>query len=70
MDEVAASPLLKGAEINEAKVLANEATRLLHNDKAAKAPPQRAENEQEGGLGGDLPTVDLSAEDVDSAASS
>ena len=57
---------LEGAEINEAKVrLANEVTGLLHGVEAAKAAEATArEVFERGGVGDDLPTLTLSAEDV------
>jgi tyrosyl-tRNA synthetase len=52
---------LEGAEINEAKiVLANEATRLCRGDAAAADAEATARKVfVEGGLGGDLPTIDV-----------
>ena len=42
MDEIARLAALQGSEINEAKkVLANEATALLHGREAAEPPPRR-----------------------------
>ncbi len=57
---------LKGAEINESKVrLANEVTTLLHGaDAAAAAEATAREVFEKGGIGDDLPTLTLSAEDV------
>ncbi len=62
---------LEGAEINEAKiVLANEVTTLLHGAEAAKAAEATArEVFEKGGIGDDLPTVQLSAQDVGEAIS-
>jgi tyrosyl-tRNA synthetase len=59
LDEVARLEALQGAEINQAKVvLATEATAMLHGREAAEAAQltARATFEQ-GGAGGDLPTV-------------
>ena len=57
---------LRGAEINESKVrLANEVTTLLHGaDAAAAAEATAREVFEKGGVGDDLPTLTLSAEDV------
>jgi tyrosyl-tRNA synthetase len=66
LDEIARLEALEGQEINEAKkVLANEATAMAHGEAAAKAAGATAlETFEEGGAGADLPTIDLSAEDV------
>ena len=57
---------LEGSEINEAKIrLANEVTTLLHGAEAASAAEATArEVFEKGGVGDDLPTLTLSAEDV------
>ncbi|MDQ2067673.1 tyrosine--tRNA ligase [Xinfangfangia sp. CPCC 101601] len=57
---------LQGSEINEAKVLlANLATALLHGEEAAKAAEATArEVFEKGGIGGELPTVTVSAEEL------
>ncbi|MEM1373064.1 MAG: tyrosine--tRNA ligase [Pseudomonadota bacterium] len=57
---------LDGAEINEAKIrLANEVTTLLHGAEAARAAEATArEVFEKGGVGEDLPTITLSAEDL------
>ena len=57
---------LEGSEVNEAKIiLANEVTTLLHGtDAAAKAQATAREVFEKGGVGNDLPTLTLSAEDV------
>ncbi|MEO0676070.1 MAG: tyrosine--tRNA ligase [Pseudomonadota bacterium] len=57
---------LEGAEINEAKIrLANEVTALLHGAEAAQAAEATArEVFEKGGVGDDLPTLTLSAEEV------
>ena len=70
MDEVRRLGALEGAEINDAKkVLATEATALLHGrDAAARAEATAQETFERGGLGGDLPTVDMSASDIDKGA--
>jgi tyrosyl-tRNA synthetase len=57
---------LAGSEINEAKiVLANEVTTLLHGAEAAKAAEATArEVFEKGGVGDDLPTLELSPTDL------
>ncbi len=59
MAEIAKLEKLGGAEINEAKkVLANEATALLHGRDAADAAAATAQKTfEEGGLAQDLPTI-------------
>ena len=60
MDEIRRLAALQGAEINEAKkVLANEATTLLHGEEAARAAAETAQKTfEQGGVGADLPTID------------
>lgn len=61
LDEIARLEALGGAEINEAKkVLANEATTLLHGREAAEtaAAASRTAFEQ-GGVSADLPTIEV-----------
>jgi tyrosyl-tRNA synthetase len=57
---------LGGAEINAAKItLANEVTTLLHGTEAAQAAEATArEVFEKGGVGDDLPTLELSAEEI------
>jgi tyrosyl-tRNA synthetase len=57
---------LKGSEINEAKiVLANEVTTLLHGAEAAAAAEATArEVFEKGGTGEDLPTLELTREEL------
>ncbi|MBK8158185.1 MAG: tyrosine--tRNA ligase [Rhodospirillaceae bacterium] len=57
---------LEGAEINEAKIiLANEATKLCRGEAAAADAEATARKVfVEGGLGGDLPTIDVPAADI------
>jgi len=57
---------LEGSDINEAKIiLANEVTTLLHGSDAAVAAAQTAKEVfEKGGVGDDLPTLTLAAEDV------
>ena len=61
LDEIARLAALGGAEINEAKkVLANEATTLLHGAAAAEGAASAAKAAfEEGRLSDDLPTVEL-----------
>jgi tyrosyl-tRNA synthetase len=60
MDEIARLERLQGSEINEAKkVLADEATAMLHGREAAEAARAAAETAFErGGVSGDLPTFE------------
>lgn len=64
LDEIARLEALEGAEINEAKVvLANEVTRMVRGDEAARAAEATArETFAGGGAGDDLPTLSLGAE--------
>ncbi|WP_106744411.1 tyrosine--tRNA ligase [Yoonia maritima] len=57
---------LEGSEINAAKIiLANEVTTLLHGAEAAKAAEATArEVFEKGGVGDDLPTLTLSADEL------
>ena len=66
VDECDRLGALAGAEINEAKIiLANEVTTLLHGAEAAQAAEATArEVFEKGGVGDDLPTLELSREDV------
>ncbi|MFC3099479.1 tyrosine--tRNA ligase [Altererythrobacter lauratis] len=66
LDEIARLEALQGSEINAAKVvLANEVTRLVRGrDAAAKAEATAAQTFGEGGLGGDLPVLEVSGEGV------
>lgn len=61
MEEIAKLEALQGAEVNEAKkVLAFEATKICHGEKAAKEAQGTAQTVfEQGGLGGDLPSFDL-----------
>ena len=66
MDEIAKLEAMQGAEINEAKkVLANEATALLHGRDAALAAAETARKTfEEGSLATSLPTVNISADEL------
>jgi tyrosyl-tRNA synthetase len=59
LDEIAKLAALKGAEVNEAKkVLATEATALVHGRAAADEAAQTAQTTfEQGGMGDNLPTV-------------
>jgi tyrosyl-tRNA synthetase len=61
LDEIDRLALLKGAEINEAKkVLATEATALVHGQAAADEAAATARTTfEEGGLGTSLPSVEV-----------
>ena len=66
LDECNRLGALAGAEINEAKIiLANEVTTLCHGaDAAAAAEATAREVFEKGGVGDDLPTLELSSEEV------
>ena len=66
LDEIARLEALPGAEINEAKkVLANEATALLHGrDEAERAGEAARQAFEQGALSADLPTITLSVTEV------
>jgi tyrosyl-tRNA synthetase len=61
LDEVAKLAQLQGAEINEAKkVLATEATALVHSREAAEKAAQTAQKTfEQGGLAEGLPTIEI-----------
>lgn len=64
LDEIARLEALEGAEINQAKVvLANEVTKLVRGEEAAKGAEATAqETFAGGGAGEDLPTIAVGAE--------
>ncbi len=66
LDECAKLGALEGSEINQAKItLANEVTKLCHGPQAAIAAEATArEVFEKGGVGDDLPTLELSAADI------
>ncbi len=66
VDECDRMGALAGSEINEAKIrLANEVTALLHGTEAAATAEATArEVFEKGGVGGDLPTLTLSPDEL------
>ncbi|MEX0366201.1 MAG: tyrosine--tRNA ligase [Ruegeria sp.] len=66
VDECNRLGALEGSEVNAAKViLANEVTALLHGREAAAAAEATArEVFEKGGIGGDLPTLTLNADEL------
>jgi len=67
LEEIVALEALGGAEINEAKkILANEATALLHGREAAEAAAATARKTfEEGALAESLPTIDVASAEFD-----
>jgi tyrosyl-tRNA synthetase len=67
LSEIARLEALRGAEINESKkTLANEATRLLHGDKAAQEAAETARQTfEEGTLSASLPSVEIKLADLE-----
>jgi len=63
LDEIARLEALQGAEINEAKkILAFETTKMLHGEAAATEAAETAKRTfEQGGIGDDLPTVEIPA---------
>jgi tyrosyl-tRNA synthetase len=66
LDEIARLAALKGAEINEAKkILATEATALVHGRPAAEEAAATARTTfEEGGLGASLPTIEVARSEL------
>ncbi len=66
LDEITKLEALGGSEINEAKkILANEATRLLHGTEAAKIAAETAQKTfEQGDLALDLPSVDVDRKEL------
>jgi tyrosyl-tRNA synthetase len=66
LDEIARLESLEGAEINEAKVvLANEVTKLVRGEEAARAAETTAAATfAGGGLGEDLPVIEVPPEGI------
>jgi tyrosyl-tRNA synthetase len=67
LDEIARLEALKGSEINEAKkILATEATAMLHGrEEAEKAANAARTAFEEGAFSADLPTVKIEADALD-----
>jgi tyrosyl-tRNA synthetase len=67
LDEIARLAALKGAELNDAKkVLATEATALVHGQEAAdQAEATARKTFEEGGLAEDLPAVEVSRDELE-----
>jgi tyrosyl-tRNA synthetase len=70
LSEIAVLEKLEGSEINAAKVLlANEVTRMVRGEEAARAAEQTAAaTVGSGGLGEDLPVLDVPPEGIGIAA--
>ena len=66
LDEIARLEGLRGAEINESKkILAFEATKILHGEAAANEAAETARKTfEQGGIGEDLPTVDIPSSEL------
>ncbi len=66
MDEIAKLEALEGAEINDAKkVLANEATTMLHGRDAANAAQETAQKTfEQGDMAQGLPTIEITNADL------
>jgi tyrosyl-tRNA synthetase len=66
LDEIAKLAALKGQEINEAKkVLATEATALVHGRDAAEAASETARRTfEQGAIATDLPTLEVAASEL------
>lgn len=63
LDEIARLEALEGSEVNAAKVvLANEVTKLVRGDDAARSAEATATETFAGGAGDDLPTLALGSE--------
>jgi tyrosyl-tRNA synthetase len=71
MDEVKRLSALQGSEINEAKkILAHEATKLCHGEAEALAAAETAKKVfEQGGVGGDLPSINVSKSDLEKGIS-
>jgi tyrosyl-tRNA synthetase len=71
LDEIAKLAALRGQEINEAKkVLATEATALVHGRAAAEAAAETARKTfEEGAIAGDLPTLEIPRGELEAGAS-
>lgn len=71
LDAIAKLEQREGAEINEAKIiLANEATKMLHGEQAAKDAEATAKKVfEQGGIGDDLPVVQIEKAKLDEGIS-
>lgn len=69
MDEIVKLEALEGAEINEAKkILAFEATKLCHGEQAAHDAAETAQKVfEQGTVGEDLPTIEISTDQAATA---
>jgi tyrosyl-tRNA synthetase len=67
LSEIARLEALQGAEINQAKILlATEATALAHSRAAAEAAAETARRTfEQGGVGDDLPVIDVPREELE-----
>ncbi len=67
IEEIERLEKLEGAEINDAKkTLADEATQLCRGDKAAELARSTAETTfEQGGMGEDLPSIDIARAELD-----
>ena len=68
LDEIRKLEKLGGAEINDAKkILASEATAMLHGRETAEGAAETAQRTfEQGGAGDDLPTVEITASELSS----
>ncbi len=66
LKEIEKLEALKGADINEAKkILANEATKICHGERAAKQAADTAKKTfEQGKIGADLPVYNITAEAI------
>jgi tyrosyl-tRNA synthetase len=71
LDEIARLAALKGAEVNEAKkVLATEATALLHGRDAANAAAETSRQTfEEGAIAENLPSIEIASAELESGLS-
>ncbi|MDB5491478.1 MAG: tyrS [Micavibrio sp.] len=71
MDEIARMEKLQGSEINEAKkILAFEVTKFVHGEEAATAAAETARKTfEQGGVGDDLPTINVAADRLNAGVS-
>ena len=71
LDEISELSKLEGAELNQAKIiLASEATRLCHGAEAAELAEKTAKSTfEQGGIGDDLPTVEIAEQELENGIS-